>query len=413
LRARLVFSIAFRQLFSRSHSLFIRTVSVLSVAGIAIGVSALILLQAFMGGFHSSIRQYLAALNPPLIIRAPGGMMLDADDLALVAGMAEEIEGVTTVSPFIEKTAVAAGRNGEVAGVVVRGVVWETEQRITGVGSGGTPDGAIVGTLLALRLGVSTGDTIRLASTETATVSGAGRILVDTIIPVRIASVIDMGLEEYNKTLVFTDITMARALFRSAGFATSIGAGMEEGSNPLAAAEEINTRLRNEYVNARHPSYLSCDAFITYHGNLFRALGLEKMAMTIVLALITVVALLNLSSAISMISIEHRRDFGVLRAMGASPGTILGTTIVQGGVIGMAGAVAGVVFSGVAVYLINNFFPIRLETSVYWIDMLPGRFNPGTAALICILTVGACLVSSLIPGMKALAKSPAEAVRYE
>ena len=366
-----------------------------------------------MGGFHSSIRQYLAALNPPLIVRAPGGMMLDAEDLALVEQIAEEIEEVTVVSPFIEKAAVAAGHDGEVAGVIVRGVVWETEQLITGTGTGSAPDGAVMGTLLALRLGVSAGDTIRLASTETATVSGAGRILVDTIIPVRISSVIDMGLEEYNKTLVFTDISMARALFRSAGFATSIGAGMVENSDPLAAAEQINTSLREEYVNARHPSYLSCDAFITYHGNLFRALGLEKMAMTIVLALITVVALLNLSSAISMISIEHRRDSGVLRAMGASPGTILGTTIVQGGVIGVTGAAAGIVFSGLAVYLINNFFPIRLETSVYWIDLLPGRFHPGTAALIGILTVGACLLSSLIPGLSALTKSPAEAVRYE
>jgi lipoprotein-releasing system permease protein len=222
-----------------------------------------------------------------------------------------------------------------------------------------------------------------------------------------------MGLEEYNESLVFIDISLARILFSRTGFATSIGIGLTEGTDPLPAAEALNERLREEYVSARHPGYLTCDAFLTYHGNLFRALGLERMAMTVVLALITVVALLNLSSAISMISLEHRRDIGVLRAMGASPSTVLGTSVLQGGMIGAFGAVGGLVFSGLCVFFVNRFFPIRLESSVYWIDVLPGKFQPGTALLITLATVGACLVVSLLPALSSLRRSPAEAVRYE
>jgi lipoprotein-releasing system permease protein len=417
MNAGLVFRIAGRQLFSRSHSLFIRTVSVLSVAGIAIGVSALILLQAFMGGFQSSIRQYLAALNPPVLVRAPGGSGLAPGDLEMVARLAGALEGVTAVSPIIEKTAVAAGTGGEVAGIMVRGVDWDTETGVTRIGDSVDPgvaaSGAVMGPLLAARLGLAEGDTMRMASTESATLSGTGRILVDTIVPVRVAAIVDMGLEEYNETLVFTDISLARTLFSRTGFATAVGVGLDSDADPVAVSAVLNEELREEYVSARHPAYLVSDAFLSFHGNLFRALGLEKMAMTVVLALITVVALLNLSSAISMISLEHRRDTGVLRAMGASPVTVLGTSVAQGGMIGTMGALAGLAFSGLSLFAVNRFFPIRLESSVYWIDVLPGRFQPGVALLITLATVAACLLVSVLPAAASLHRSPAESVRYE
>jgi lipoprotein-releasing system permease protein len=135
--------------------------------------------------------------------------------------------------------------------------------------------------------------------------------------------------------------------------------------------------------------------------------------MTIVLALIGVVALLNLLSALTMIAIEHRRDTGVLRSMGATPGMIVTTGLLQGGMIGVGGALAGSGFALASIALINRYFPIRLESSVYWVDTLPGKIQPLLIASIIGVTVAACLAASVFPALRAVNISPSQAVRYE
>ena len=411
----LILRISVRQVLSRSNSGFVRTVSILSVLGIAIGVAALIILNAFMEGFTGTIMEQLSSIHPPLEVRAPGESLLP-DDRLFVEELTAGIQGTGGISPVLEKTVVTAGSSGDVAGVHMRGVDWGTEpvllsgDRLSGMNF---PDGsAVIGTALAARLGVGEGDSIRLASTDAAAFSSMGRLLVDTIVTVRVAAVLDLGIDEYNTGLVLTDIATARVMFRELHYATSLSLGIQSGTDPVALASEINTMLREAYI-AGECRYMTCDAFISRHGNLFAALGLERAGMSIVLALITVVALLNLLSALTMIALEHRRDSGVLRAMGAAPGTILMTGLTQGGLIGAAGALAGVLFASGSVSVINRFFPIRLESSVYWIDALPGRLEPLPILLIAGATIAACLAASLIPAVSSLSTSPSKAVRYE
>jgi len=415
-RAALVPVIALRQLLSRSSSGFVRTVSVLSVAGIAIGVAALLILNAFMDGFADTIMEQLTSIRPPLEVRAPGGYVMTPGDVGFVADLTAGDAGVTGLSPVLERTVVAAGTSGEVAGVHLRGVDWAVEPLLA---AGRdledlhvTPPGAVLGTTLAARLGVAPGDTIRLASTDAAAFSSMGRLLVDTIVPVRVAAVLDMGIDEYNSAIVMSDLGTARAMFAEPTWATSLSLGTADGTDPVALASSITSRLREAYIEG-DCGYMVCDAFISMHGNLFAALGLEKTGMTIILALITVVALLNLMSALTMIALEHRRDGGVLRAMGAPPGMMLATGLTQGGMIGLTGASVGCLFASAAVFAINRFFPIRLESSVYWIDTLPGELDPGTVLLVGGMTLLACLAASLIPTVSALSVSPSSAVRYE
>jgi lipoprotein-releasing system permease protein len=414
-RARLLLTIAVRQLVSRSHSGVVRTVSVLSVSGIAIGVASLLLLQAFMTGFQRSIAGFLSSANPPLIVYAPASESIDPGDISMLRRLVRSNSGLTAVSPFIEKAAVAAGNNGEVAGVIVRGVDWSTEFEVTGLASilGSEPPGAVVGRNLALRLGLAEGDSIRVASTESATISATGRAVVDTILVLPVSRICDFGLEEYNSGLVMTSLSEAEALFDLRGCASSAGVGVAPGIDPVSAAASLGASLRSEYVQSGYPRFLMCDAFIARHENLFRAFGLERLAMTIVLGLITVVALLNLSSALSMISMEHRRDLGVLRAMGAPPGSILGMALFQGLLIGASGCLLGCGFALGIQHLVNTILPIRLEGSVYWIEALPASLLPGQAAAVLALTLAACLLASLFPAVRALGVPPAECVRNE
>ncbi|NOQ21728.1 MAG: FtsX-like permease family protein [Candidatus Aegiribacteria sp.] len=414
----LVIRIAMRQIFSRSNSGFVRTVSSLSIAGIAIGVAALVILNSFMDGFSTSILKQLSSIHPPMEVRIPGGFPLEPDDIRFAANLAAMSENITFISPVLEKTAVAAGNSGDVAGVRVRGVDWDVEpslvsgERLSNLNISGQGAVAVLGTALSERLGVSRGDTIRLASTDATQFSAMGRLLVDTIVSVSVSAVTDFGIDEYNSAVIITDLTTASLLFRDPVSATSLSVGLSQEADPVSEAESMSATLRESYI-AGESEYMVCSAFISTHRNLFAALGLEKLGMTIVLALISVVAMLNLLSALNMIAIEHRRDTGVLRSMGASPEMIISTGLMQGGIIGLSGALAGSIFAVVAITLINNFFPIRLESSVYWIDVLPGQLQPLLILSIGFATVAACFIASLFPALHAIKVSPSEAVRYE
>ncbi len=400
MRQRELWTLAFRQVWSLTNSAVVRIVSLLSVAGIAIGVAALVILQAFMGGFTQAIADGLTAINPPLHIFVPGGETMDDFDLGKVQEIAESVPGVTGVSGILERPAVVSGSAGTVSGAVIRGTGGVSEQVVIGIG-------------LARILDVSPGDEIRIASSAGVEISGAGRVLVDTIAAVRLDSIADFGLAEYNNSLVVLPLATARIIFRTGSELTSAGASIVQGTDPVAIAEAMDAALYNEYVNGGWPVYMSCIPFLAFHGNLFRALGLERVAMTIVLALITVVALLNLSSALSMIAMEHRRDSGVLRAMGLPPTGIFRISILRGFILGGTGAFTGLLVSRAAVFIVNRFFPIHLDGTVYWIDVLPGVF-PGTAAVaVTLATIAVCLFTAVFPAASSLSVSPSEALRYE
>lgn len=415
MRSRLLLSVAARQIWSRSHSGVVRTVSVLSVAGISIGVAALLILDSFMNGFQGSITDFLEEANPPVIVSSPGGGAMSPGDALLVQDLVEGVEGLEGLSPYCEKAAVASGNGGTVAGVVVRGVDPARESLVSGLASGlpSAGESVVLGCELAGRLGVAEGDSIRLASTESVEITAMGRALVDTIVSLRVASIRDFGLAEYNSGLVVTQLRVAGALFGTGTDFSAAGVGVSAGADPVRASAELDSLLREAYVSSRHDRYMTAEAFLTRHANLFRAFGLERLAMTIVLALITVVALLNLSSALSMIALEHKRDIGVLRAMGATPGAIVRLAISQGFLIGTVGCAAGVLLASAAMLAVNRFLPIRLEGSVYWISSLPARVDPVNGGLIVAFTLAACLATSVVPALGSLAVPPGECVRNE
>lgn len=407
--------VAARQLWSRSHSGVVRMVSALSVAGIAIGAAALVLLDSFMNGFQGSIADCLSLSNPPVLVTSPAGGVLSDADLALLDDLSGGLEGLSGVSPFVEKPVVAAGNGGNVTGVVMRAVDPSLESGVSRVALGMPSDGpsAVLGTVLARRLSVQEGDSIRVASTEGVEMTATGRALVDTILSLRVEAVRDFGLSEYNSDLMVTNLGVASVLFPGRPEYTGAGIGVDEGGDPAALAEELSSILKEEYVGARHDRYLVAESFMSRHANLFRAFGLERFAMTVVLALITVVALLNLSSALSMIALEHRRDLGVLRAMGAGPSDLVRSALLQGLLLGGAGCVLGGILSGLIILASGRLFRIGLEGSVYWVDTLTARVDPAHIAAVMAFIMASCLAASIVPAAGAVSIPPGECVRHE
>lgn len=398
MKQKLLWALARRHVWSTANSTVVRMVSLLSVAGIAIGVAALVILQAFMGGFTEAIASSLTATNAPLHIYVPGGGNMDDFDLGFVQTVSADIPGITMVEGILEKPAVVSGAPGTVSGAVVRGC---------------NTSSLVMGIFLARELDIAVGDEIRIASTAGAEISGMGRVIVDTIVSIQVDSIADFGIEEYNSSLLILPLNTARRIFSAQGELTSLGAYLSSGTDPVVASEMLNSALYDDYVAGGWPVYMSCIPFLAFHGNLFKALGLERVAMTIVLALITVVALLNLSSALTMISLEHRRDIGVLRAMGLSPAGVFHISVLRGFLLGGIGAAIGLVFSWISVFVVNSYFPIKLDGTVYWIDVLPGVFPVATALIVTVVTIVVCLLVSAFPAFSALSSSPSEALRYE
>jgi len=398
MKQKLLWALAFRHVWSATNSTVVRLVSLLSMAGIAIGVAALVILQAFMGGFTEAISSGLTKINPPIHIYVPGGGGITDADLEIVQLIAADIQGITSVVGFLEKPAVISGAQGTVSGAIVRGT---------------SSSAVVIGVELARELNVEKGSEIRVASTAGAEISGMGRVLVDTIAFITLDSIADFGLEEYNSSLLIVPLDMARSIFESEGLFTSLGAYLESETDPVLASEEMNSALYDEYVGGGWPVYMSSIPFLAFHGNLFKALGLERLAMTIVLALITVVALLNLSSALTMIALEHRKSIGVLRAMGLSHKGVFKVAVLRGLLLGGTGALSGFLFSWLSVFVINRFFPIELDGSVYWIDVLPGIFPFFTAVIVTVITISVCVLVTLFPAFSTLSNSPSEELRYE
>ncbi len=398
MKQKLLWALARRHVWSDANSTVVRIVSILSVAGVAIGVAALVILQAFMGGFTEAIASGLSTMNPPLHIYAPGGGNLNDFDLGVVQAIAEDIPGIIRIEGVLEKAAVVSGAAGTVSGAMVRG---------------GSNTELTIGIDLARELGISVDDEIRIASTASVAISGMGRVLVDTIATLVVDSVGDFGIEEYNSSLIILPLSISREIFRAPGELTSLGGYIDRGSDPVELSGVLDSALNEEYVGGGWPVYMSCIPYLAFHGNLFKALGLERIAMTIVLALITVVALLNLSSALTMIALEHRRDIGVMRAMGLAPSGVFSISIIRGFLLGGSGALVGLVFSWISIFVVNRYFPIRLDGTVYWIDVLPGVFPVGLAVIVTLATVFVCLIVSLFPAFSALYRSPSEALRYE
>ncbi len=228
MKQKLLWALARRHVWSNANSTVVRMVSILSMAGIAIGVTSLIILQAFMGGFTEAITTGLTKMNPPLHIYVPGGTYMDDFDLGVVQSIADEIPQISVIQGILEKPAVVSGAPGTVSGAMVRGV---------------TGTELIIGKDIARELGVTAGDEIRIASTAGVEISGMGRVLVDTIATLIIDSVGDFGIEEYNSSLIVVPLNTARGIFRAPDQLTSLGGYVNTGEDPVEAAELLNSAL--------------------------------------------------------------------------------------------------------------------------------------------------------------------------
>lgn len=415
--------IAFRYLRGKRKSRFISLITLISVAGVSVGVIALIVVMSVMTGFDNALRATIIGNRSHLVVEEFANAAIGNPDALIkeIMAAAPEIEAGAPVSQFEVFFRTKQGKQFLYSGGFIQGVDPEREQHVTQLadnltrkagrrmGAGALPgEGEIVlGYRLALNLGVSIGDHVQVFTPRQA-VSPFG------ISPARdfwlkVSGISEAQMYDFDTYHAFVTLETSSLLQGQKG----VDAVHFKLYNPFLV-EVVADRIERELGYKPTTWYESQQAF-------FGALRQEKFAMFVILVFIILVAAFNITSTLIMVVMEKRHDIGILRTIGVSSGGILRIFILEGLLIGLSGTLLGVVSGTLLSYYLNpvaefvaGLFGIDLfNTQIYYFDRIPVDVVPLDVTWITLSAVLLTFLSTLYPAWSAARLNPVEALRYE
>ena len=412
--------IALRYLKAKRKQTFISIITFISIAGVTLGVMALIVVLAVMSGFEKTLKEKILGTQAHLVLLKANqeGM----DHYEEVAKKVEGVKGVISAAPFIFNQVMLSSESN-VSGVVVKGIDPDRVGKVTELAhnmkagrlqdlkEGGETNlsGILLGVELAKHLGVSINDAIQVIS-PLGTITPMG--MMPKMKRFRVVGLFQSGMYEYDNTMAYVSLQSAQKFFSMGTRVT----GIEIKTIDIYKVKGIGKEIRRELG---FPFWTK--DWMEMNRNLFSALRLEKIAMFIILVLIVLVAGFNIISMLIMVVMEKHKDIAILKSMGASAKGILKIFIIEGGVIGVAGTILGTILGlGAAFNLetitgfVENLFGFKiLASDVYYIDKLPSQVNPLDVGMIIVISILISLLATLYPSWRASRLDPAEALRYE
>jgi len=411
--------IGLRYLRAKRKQTFISANTFISVAGIFLGVAALIIVLAVMNGFEIELRDKILGINSHIVLMEYTGGM---ENYERVMEELKSVDGVVASTPFIYGQAMLKN-SGRVTGVVLRGMSIETYGNVINLGemrdgnidnlsSGGNKTdlpGVVIGKELAQNLGLLLFDTVEiLLPMGISTPMG----IVPKIKKFSVVGIFDSGSYEYDSSLVFMSLKNCKKFLGMKDTVTGIEIKVDDIYGAGRIAKAIQEKLGYPYW-AR--------SWMEMNKNLFSALKLEKRVMFIILSLIVIVAAFNIITTLIMTVMEKSRDIAILKSMGATARSIMKIFMIEGIVIGGIGIILGCI-AGITVALnlewisrsVENLFGFKiLPEGVYYLNEVPSKINYGDVAVIVIAAMLICFLASIYPSWRASKLDPAEALRYE
>jgi len=397
----------------RNH--FISFISIVSMAGIALGVMALIVVLSVMNGFQEELRARILGVAAHLEISAPGERL---SDWRGVLAQAQQNQDVVSGAPYVNAQGMLA--NGDmVRGAIIRGVLPELENRVADFAqhmkAGKLDDlkpgefGIILGGELARVLGVYPGDKVVLLTPQ-GNITPAG--VMPRVKQFTVTGVFEAGMFEYDSGLALIHLQDAQKLLRLGDDVSGVRLKLSELFRAPFVTQELSQSLSGDY-------YLT--DWTKSHANFFRAVAIEKRMMFLILLLIVAVAAFNIVSTLVMAVTDKQSDIAILRTLGAKPASIMKIFIVQGTFIGVFGTLLGVAGGVLLALNLETVVPFieRLAgmdlfpADVYYISELPSKLDWSEVGLISIVSLFISLVATLYPSWRASRVNPAEALRYE
>jgi len=397
----------------RNH--FISFISLASMLGTALGVTALITVLSVMNGFGEELRGRILSVAAHVTVTGYGGELTDWQSLQKKAAIKE---GVLGSAPYVLAQGLLTV-HGKSSGVMVRGILPTEEATVSSLGEnmkGGNLDDLaageyriILGKELALSLGVWVGDKVTLMAPQ-ASVTAAG--ILPRMKRFTIAGVFEAGMYEYDSGLVLIDMADAQTLYRLGDEVTGLRLKLDDiDAAPLFSldlAKQLDSDYRVRNWTQEHVSF-------------FRALKIEKNVMFVILMLIVAVAAFNLVSTLVMVVTDKQADIAILRTLGMSPGNIMSVFIYQGTIIGFIGTLLGLA-GGISLALnvstivgaIESFFQVQfMPPDLYYISGFPSRLDWNDVTVIGVLSFVMSVLATIYPAWRASRTMPAEALRYE
>jgi lipoprotein-releasing system permease protein len=400
---------------TRRRSGFVSFISLASMLGIALGITALITVMSVMNGFQKEVRAKMLGIAAHIQI---GGFENGLADWQPLLEKVRKRSDVVGASPYVNgQGLLAIGQS--VRGVAVRGIDPAIEDSVSDVGKqmriGKIADlqpgeyGMIIGSELARALSVSIGSRIQLITPQ-GTITPAG--MVPRLRTFTVVGVFSSGHFEYDLNLALIHLRDAQVLFRLGDNVSGIRVKVPN----VEQARAIAQRMQDE---------LQVDGFVQdwtmQNQTYFRAVEIEKRMMFIILTLIIAVAAFNLVSTLVMVVRDKHPDIAILRTLGASPATIMRIFVVQGATIGFIGTVMGVVGGvllalnvGTVVSTVESAFGFRvLSPEIYFLSSLPSDLRFADVWLTALISLLLAFAATLYPSWRAAKVNPAEALRYE
>jgi lipoprotein-releasing system permease protein len=422
--------VGLRYVRARSTRFFVSFITWASLIGVCVGVAALIVILSVMNGFESELRDRLLSLSAPVRVTAAAAYAQGPaaasgetprpaaqPDWSHLAQLARATAGVTDAAQYAEVQALAV-HGPEMLPVLLRGVdpadpatVAELAPTIAqGRLADLTPGSAraIVGEVIAERLGLSPGDSLTLLVPTV----GPDGTPAPKLREVHVAGVFEVGLQDHDATLIFLDLADVRAL----GPAGTVSEGLRVRVQDVLAAPQVAARLR-----AQLPPTLEVSDWTRDNANYFRAIRIEKTMMSLILLLIVAVAAFNIVAMLVMVVTDKRTDIAIMRTFGAAPRRVMGIFMTQGLVIGWLGVALGVGLGLLLALHVDSIVPFLehtfgfhiMDADVYYITAIPSEVHWGNVTAIALAALLLTALATIYPALRAARTAPAEALRYE
>ena len=396
--------LAFRYLRSRHKRRLARATSIAAILGICMGVAALIVAFALSNGFRDEMRDKILQGTAHLSVLRSDGRPLE--NYAELESSVKQVEGVVSASATTYDGVLARGSKGSAYGVIrgiEKGAPQLTEGQWLREGSYGplfaatnepSIPNAVVGADLAARIGVSVGDVLHVIPVNESAGVSTRRL--------RVAGIFRSGLFEYDSTWIYVSLETAATFAGNNHAASALSVQVKDVDNVRAVSANVSKALGNTYTivdwqQANQP--------------LFSALALERRMGLFIIGLIIAIGTLNITTMLILVVVERRRDIAILKALSASRGSLMLIFVIEGAVIGLIGAIAGVGLGYVLCMIGNHYQVVSLPADVYSISNVPLIPKPSEMIVAALVAFVLSVLATIYPARAASRLRPVEALR--
>jgi lipoprotein-releasing system permease protein len=401
--------IALRYLFARRKQAFISLISLISMIGVCVGVMALVIALALMTGLQGELRDKILSSQAHIYVWKTGGITDYAPEVAKL----RQVPGVVGAAPTIFGKALITAGDSQ-AFISVKAIDPALEPAVTAIGdamkegsldslaheSEDEPPSILIGQDLARQLGVKVGDLVTLITPQ-GTLSPMG--MLPRTRRARVGGVYSLGLYEFDSAQGFVSLPFGERLTGTT-MVELIQLRVTDVYDAPRIADDIPKRLGTAYV---------AQDWSDLNQSLFSALGIEKMAISIAIGLIVLVAALNIVASLILLVMEKSRDIAILKTMGTAPKRIMTIFMLQGLIIGVTGTVIGGLSGLVLCHFLDKYKLIKISADVYQVAYVPFVVLPFDFMAVIVSAVVICFVATIYPSRRAAALDPVQALRFE